>query len=137
MKLSPPSSLRVEDCLSLNLTLHQALPWPLSSLLLANISSLAITLGSNSLHTTNELILLDSKITSNFRFTNKESFSKLIVEGCTFEKAFDVFSKLPAGEETVPDLVSVSGSSFEGEVEMVVKGGGNPRDTFLLLHHNW
>ena len=132
----PPSSLKVEDCLALDLNLHEPLPWPLSSLLLANISNLAITLGSNSLHTTNELILLDSTITSNFRFTNKESFSKLIVEGCTFKKAFNVYNKLPGGEP-VPDLVSVTGSEFQGEVEMVVKGGRNPRDTFILFHDNW
>ena len=136
MKL-PPSSLRVEDCLALNLNLHEPLPWPLSSLLLANISSLAITLGSNSNGAKgDELILLDSTITSNFHFTNKESFSKLIVEGCTFKKAFNVYSKLP-GEETVPDLVSVTGSEFQGEVEMMMKGGRNPRDTFILLHDNW
>jgi len=136
----PPSSLRVEDCPTLNFNLHQPLPWPLSSLLLANISSLFITLGSNSMHTTNELILLDSTITSNFHFTNKEGFSKLIVDGCTFKKAFTVYSKL--GEETVPDLVSVSGSEFQGGVEMVMKGEGeegkrNPKDTFILLHYNW
>ena len=132
--------MRVEDCLTLNFNLYQPLPWPLSSLLLANISSLFITLGSNSMHTTNELILLDSTITSNFHFTNKEGFSKLIVDGCTFKKAFTVYSKL--GEETVPDLVSVSGSEFQGEVEMVMKGEGeegkrNPKDTFILLHYNW
>ena len=132
-------SLRVEDCLALNLTLHQHLPWLLSSLLLANISSLAITLGSKSLHTTNELVLLDSTITSSFHFTNKEGFSKLIVDGCTFKKAFTVHSKL--GEETaeVPDLVSITGSEFQGKVEMVINvgGGRNPTDTFILLHNNW
>ena len=132
-------SVRVEDCLALNLNLHQHLPWLLSSLLLANISSLAITLGSKSLHTTNELVLLDSTITSSFHFTNKEGFSKLIVDGCTFKKAFTVHSKL--GEETaeVPDLVSITGSEFQGKVEMVINvgGGRNPTDTFILLHNNW
>ena len=132
-------SLRVEDCLALNLNLHfHLLPWPLSSLLLANISSLAITLGPNSLHTTNELVLLDSTITSNFHFTNK-GFSKLIVEGCTFKKAFKVNSKLAEETAEVPDLVSITGSEFQGKVEMVIKvgRGRNPTDTFILLHNNW
>ena len=138
MKLAP-TSLRVENCPELRLNLHQPLPWPLSSLLLANISTLAITLGSNSLHATNELILLDSTITSNFHFTNKKGFSKLIVEGCTFKKAFTVYSELGKQKTEVPDLISITGSEFEGEVEMVMKGGGgrDPSDTFILLHNNW
>jgi len=138
MKL-PPTSLRVENCPELNLNLHQPLPWPLSSLLLANISTLFIALGSNSMHATKELILLDSTITSNFHFTNKKGFSKLIVEGCTFKKAFAVYSELGGGTAEVPDLVSITGSEFQGEVEMVMKGGErrDPSDTFILLHNNW
>ena len=139
MKL-PPSSLRVEDCPSLNLNLHTPLPWPLSSLLLANISNLFITLGSNSLHNTNELILLDSTITSNFHFTNKRGFSKLMVEGCIFKKAFTVYSLLGGDSTEVPDLVSIASSEFEGVVEMVVKDARRERDpaeTFILLHNNW
>ena len=120
MMLSP-SSLRVEDCPALNLNLHTPLPWTLSSLLLANISSLFITPGSNSLHNTNELILLDSTVTSNFHFTNKRGFSKLIVEGCIFKKAFTVYTYSHLGGEStdVPDLVSIASSEFEGDVDMV------------------
>ena len=135
-----PSSLIVEDCPTLNLNRHTPLPWTLSSLLLANISSLFITPGSNSLHNTNDLILLDSTVTSSFHFTNKRGFSKLMVEGCIFKKTFTVYSLLGGDSTEVPDLVSIASSEFEGVVEMVVKDGRldrDPAETFILLHNNW
>ena len=73
------------------------------------------------LHNTNDLILLDSTVTSSFHFTNKRGFSKLIVEGCIFKKAFTVYTYSHLGGEStdVPDLVSIASSEFEGDVDMV------------------
>ena len=133
----PPTSLRVEDCPTLELNLQEPLPWPLSSLLLANISSLFITLSSNSMQSTRELIILDSTIVSDFRFTNKKDSSKLVVDGCTFEKDFAVYSHLGAARD-MPDLVTIVGSEFREKVEIVTNGeGGDAKDTFLLLQNNW
>ena len=133
----PPTSLRVENCPTLELNLQEPLPWPLSSLLLANISSLFITLSSNSMQNTRELIILDSTIVSDFRFTNKKGSSKLVVDGCTFEKHFAIYSHLGAARD-IPDLVSIVGSEFREKVEIVTNGeGGDAKDTFLLLQNNW
>ena len=131
-----PTSLRVEDCPTLELNLKEPLPWPLSSLLLANISSLFITLSSNSMQNTRELIILDSTIVSDFRFTNKKG-SKLVVDGCTFEKDFAIYSHSGVARD-IPDMVTIVGSEFREKVEIVANGeGGDAKDTFLLLQNNW
>ena len=132
-----PASLLVSDCPSLHLSLP-SLPWSLHSLQLSNISQLSLNLGPQLPTTLRELIVTDSTLTREFSFTSKAG-SRLAVDSCTFTKGFAVTSWGREGVALPPDLVTVSLSEFQEEVEVLGcgEGQGAQWDSYIALTDNW
>ena len=132
-----PASLLVTDCPSLHLSLT-SLPLSLHSLQLSNISLLSLSLGTQLPTTLRELVVTDSTLATDFSFTSK-SGTRLAVDSCTFTKGFSVTSWGREGLALPPDLVTISLSEFQGEVEVLGCGEGEKGlwDSYITLTDNW